>query len=51
MKWTVFLFSQKYCENKNEDPLGYFESELPEDFRTVLAKWDAYAAVGLAAEE
>lgn len=22
MKWTVFLFSQKYCENKNEDPLG-----------------------------
>ena len=29
----------------------YFESELPEDFRTVLAKWDAYAAAGLAAEE
>ena len=26
----------------------YFESELPEDFRTVLAKWDAYAAAGLA---
>ena len=28
----------------------YFESELPEDFRTVLAKWDAYAAAGLAEE-
>ena len=29
---------------------GLFESELPEDFRTVLAKWDAYAAAGLAEE-
>lgn len=24
----------------------YFESELPDDFRTVLSKWDAYTAAG-----
>ena len=28
-----------------------FESELPEDFRAVIAKWDAYVAAGRTDEE